>query len=206
MASDSIYQNNITVIRRRDPSILSILDSFSHVCLYHFNGADWEKRGFEGTMFLVEQSVKSPFLALSILNCSSLSQDLPRYGIFILNRMGTGDYGRRVYPEDDMQESGQYLMYRYYPDYTKKRTEMNLPYPLPPEFRLSFDKEFEHDASRIVMSQPPNPAKEMKGNSITLGFWTYPTNTRESLATVMTRYMLHYFLKFPLFHPLPQPP
>ena len=55
MASDSIYQNNMTVLRRRDPSISSILDSFSHVCLYHFNGVDWEKRGFEGTMFLVEQ-------------------------------------------------------------------------------------------------------------------------------------------------------
>ena len=60
MASDSIYQNNITVLRRRDPSILSIMDFFSHVCLYHYNGVDWEKRGFEGTMFLVEQSVHSP--------------------------------------------------------------------------------------------------------------------------------------------------
>ncbi|PSR71393.1 hypothetical protein PHLCEN_2v12660 [Hermanssonia centrifuga] len=64
LASDSIYQNNITVLRRRDPTIVSILDQFSHVCLYHFNGKKWEKQGYEGSMFLVEQYVERPSLVV----------------------------------------------------------------------------------------------------------------------------------------------
>lgn len=56
-AIDSIYHNNLTVLQRKDPTIVSILDSFSHVCLYHFNGSKWEKQGYEGSMFLVEQYV-----------------------------------------------------------------------------------------------------------------------------------------------------
>ncbi|KAJ3475714.1 hypothetical protein NLI96_g11651 [Meripilus lineatus] len=174
-ASDSIYQNNITVLRRREPTILAIFDFFSHVCLYHYTEKGWEKRGFEGTMFLVEH------------------EDFPPYGIYILNRMGTGDFSRRIYPEDDLQETKQFVLYRYYPDYTQKRIEMHLPYPLPPEFRPMFDKEFEIDHSQIQQAAQQNPAKEKKGTSVTLGLWTYPTPTRESLATVMTR--LHKFVK-----------
>ena len=62
-ASETIYQNNMTVLRRRDPTITTILDSFSHVCLYHFSGSKWKRLGFEGSMFLVEQYVL-PQLAL----------------------------------------------------------------------------------------------------------------------------------------------
>lgn len=130
---------------------------------------------------------RSPCTVIQLIGLP-YSQDLPRYGFFILNRMGTGDYGRRVYPEDDMIEVGQYLMYRYYPDYTKRRTEMNLSYPLPPEYRPMFDKEFGNAVSKLSMPQPSsNPVKEKKGESITLGLWTYPTTTRESLASVMAR-------------------
>jgi hypothetical protein len=59
VASDSIYNNNLTVLRRGDPTILSIIDQFSHVCLYNYNGKTqkWAKEGFEGSMFIVEQYV-----------------------------------------------------------------------------------------------------------------------------------------------------
>ena len=57
LSADQIYLNNITVLKRRDPSIVTILDQFSHVCLYHFDGKKWEKQGYEGSMFLVEQYV-----------------------------------------------------------------------------------------------------------------------------------------------------
>lgn len=70
LALDSIYQNNLNVIKRRDPSVVSILDQFSHVCLYNFNGKEkkWVREGYEGSIFIVEQyvhrssSVRSPSL------------------------------------------------------------------------------------------------------------------------------------------------
>ena len=53
----SRYQSNLNVLRRRDPSIVSIFDQFSHVCVYHHDGRKWEKQGFEGSMFLYERCV-----------------------------------------------------------------------------------------------------------------------------------------------------
>jgi len=55
MSPASRYNHNLKVLRRRDPSIVSIFDQFSHVCVYHHNGKKWEKQGFEGSMFLYER-------------------------------------------------------------------------------------------------------------------------------------------------------
>ena len=112
--------------------------------------------------------------------------------MFILNRMGTGDYERRIYPEDDMEVLGQYLMYRYYPDYTKKRLEMNLPYPLPPQYRQMFDQEFAVDhsapeASEEARASGQESRKERKGTSVTLGLWMFPSDVHEPLKDVMIR-------------------
>lgn len=110
--------------------------------------------------------------------------------MFILNRMGTGDYERRIYPEDDMEVLGDYLMYRYYPYYTKKRLEMQLPYPLPPQFRPMFDREFARDNSapeQAADEGPQDSRKEKKGNSVTLGLWMFPSDAREPLKDVMIR-------------------
>jgi hypothetical protein len=57
MSPASRYHSNLKVLRRRDPSIISIFDQFSHVCVYHHNGKKWEKQGYEGSMFLFERSV-----------------------------------------------------------------------------------------------------------------------------------------------------
>ena len=57
MSPTSRYNHNLKVLRRRDPSIISIFDQFSHVCVYHHNGMKWEKQGFEGSMFLYERYV-----------------------------------------------------------------------------------------------------------------------------------------------------
>ena len=53
----AVYQSNMKVLLRREPSITSIVDQFSHVCLYHHNGQKWEKHGYEGSMFLFEKWV-----------------------------------------------------------------------------------------------------------------------------------------------------
>lgn len=102
--------------------------------------------------------------------------------------MGTGDYIKRVYPEDDMEVFGKYLMYRYYPDFTEKRLAMNLPYPIPDQYRSAFDEEFATDSSE---PDNPDPTKKRKrqGNSITLGYWAFQQEAHEPLENVMMRYV-----------------
>ena len=195
LSLDSIYQNNLNVIKRRDPSIVSILDQFSHVCLYSFNGKTkkWERQGYEGSIFIVEQYV-DPRAPRSLFNTHFYSRDTPIYGFYILNRLGTGDYSRRIYPEDDVEVLGNYLMYRYYPAFTEKRTAMALPFPLPPQFCASFDLEFAKDHSMpdepesAPKPNPQQPYKAKKGTSITLGLWQFPQDGRsDTIKEVMLR-------------------
>ncbi|TBU56446.1 hypothetical protein BD310DRAFT_950095 [Dichomitus squalens] len=175
----AVYQSNMKVLLRREPTITAIIDQFSHVCLYHHNGQKWEKHGYEGSMFLFEKSTSPP------------------YGFYILNRMGTDDYVRPIYPEDDMEIIGDYLMCRFYPDFTKTRLDMGLPYPIPPEHRATFDME-------LLRRLPPeeltkNQDKEKKGRSTTLGLWMFATDAREPLKEVMMR--LHSHVKQGLPYP-----
>nr|VWP02537.1 Phosphodiesterase (EC [Ganoderma boninense] len=175
----AVYQSNMKVLLRREPSITAIIDHFSHVCLYHHNGQKWEKHGYEGSMFLFEKSTT------------------PTYGFYILNRMGTDDYVRPIYPEDDMEIIGDYLMCRFFPDFTKTRLEMGLPYPIPQEHRAAFDME-------VINRLPPeerekDQSKEKKGRSTTLGLWMFATDAREPLKQVMMR--LHSYIKQDLPYP-----
>ena len=59
--------------------------------------------------------------------CLLPSVNEPIYGIYILNRMGTGDYVKRIYPEDDLEVFGKYLMYRYYPEFTEQKRGLEGP-------------------------------------------------------------------------------
>jgi hypothetical protein len=67
MSPSSRYNHNLKVLRRRDPSIVTIFDQFSHVCLYHHDGEKWEKKGYEGSMFLYERCDISPLLISYLL-------------------------------------------------------------------------------------------------------------------------------------------
>jgi Dcp1-like decapping family protein len=49
------YQKNLKSLRRVDPTIVSIIDQFSHVCLYRLHDGKWQKDGFEGASFLFER-------------------------------------------------------------------------------------------------------------------------------------------------------
>ncbi|KAF9066078.1 hypothetical protein BDP27DRAFT_1449928 [Rhodocollybia butyracea] len=103
MSAASRYAHNLKVLRRRDPSILRIFDQFSHVCVYHHNGERWEKKGYEGSMFLYERA------------------DYPPYGFYILNRQGMDDYIQRLWPEDNVGVHGNILMLRTWPDWSRNR-------------------------------------------------------------------------------------
>src|SRR5258708_7308067 len=49
------YHKNLKSLRRVDPTIVSIIDQFSHVCLYRLHDGKWQKDGFEGASFLFER-------------------------------------------------------------------------------------------------------------------------------------------------------
>ncbi|KZT10546.1 uncharacterized protein LAESUDRAFT_810144 [Laetiporus sulphureus 93-53] len=172
----AIYENNMRVLLRREPTITSIFDQFSHVCVYHHNGSKWEKQGYEGSMFLFEK------------------QTYPPYGFFILNRMGTEDYIRPIYPEDDMDVLGDYVMYRYYPKFTQVRVAMDIPYPIPPERRAALEAEvMRHMTPEEIEASRDTKGKEWRGSSVTIGLWMFATDAREPLKDVMMR--LHFYIK-----------
>ena len=102
--------------------------------------------------------------------------------------MGTDDYVRPIYPEDDMGIIGDYLMCRFYPDFTQTRLEMGLPYPIPEESRPAFIQEL----SRRIPPEEQEKVqeKEKGGRSTTLGLWMFATDAREPLKEVMMRYVV----------------
>ncbi|KAJ3986316.1 hypothetical protein F5890DRAFT_1005160 [Lentinula detonsa] len=172
MSAASRYAHNLKVLRRRDPSILRIFDQFSHVCIYHHNGQSWEKKGFEGSMFLYERA------------------DYPPYGFYILNRMGMDDYIQRLWPEDNLSVTGSYLMLRTWPEWSRNRIRdieaSNGSKELHP-----FDERYKWD-----QETRPNEATEV---SKTIGLWMFNTDAREPLITVMLR--LHGFIRQNLPYP-----
>ncbi|KAF7334251.1 hypothetical protein MSAN_02386500 [Mycena sanguinolenta] len=172
MSPEARYNHNLKVLRRRDPSIISIFDQFSHVCVYHHNGQTWEKNGFEGSMFLYE------------------SDSYPPYGFYILNRMGMDDYIQRLYPEDVTGIHGTYLMLRSYPDFTNRRISHVLASYNETPGKFS-------DAWAV-----PNLDKLLdgdKGRAHTVGLWMFPTDAREPMIDVMIR--LHSYVKQNISYP-----
>lgn len=82
--------------------------------------------------------------------------------------MGMDDYIQRMYPEDDMNILGDYLMYKCYPDYTALRLGM------------PFDRDID----------PELPTNKHKGKAITVGLWMFATDSREPMKGVMMRLIL----------------
>lgn len=165
------------VVRRRDPSIVSIFDQFSHVCVYHHNGDKWEKQGYEGSMFLYERD------------------SYPPYGLYILNRVGMDDYIQRLYPEDGIGAHGSYLMMRHYPDFTARRlaeARANLPLSKQEGPASKFAPEF-------VVPNLEQLQDAEKGRSQTVGLWCFATDARESMQDVVLR--LHSYIKKNLPYP-----
>ena len=102
--------------------------------------------------------------------------------------MGTDDYVRPIYPEDDMDIVGDYLMCRFYPDFTQMRLDMGLPYPIPEEKRQAFNDEL---FRRITPEEQEIFHKREKGGrTTTLGLWMFATDAREPLKEVMMRYVI----------------
>jgi hypothetical protein len=80
--------------------------------------------------------------------------------------MGMDDYIQRMYPEDDTNIRGDYLMYKCYPDYTALRLGL-------PMDQRGVDPDLKNDKN--------------KGRSITVGLWMFATESREPMKDVMMR-------------------
>jgi hypothetical protein len=68
MTAAARYQKNLKSLRRIDPTILSIVDQFSHICLYRLHEGKWLKDGFEGASFLFERYVCGPVIPIRLFS------------------------------------------------------------------------------------------------------------------------------------------
>ncbi|SOV08901.1 related to decapping enzyme [Ustilago sp. UG-2017a] len=85
---------NLKVLRRHDPSIVGIVESASFVVLYNYNSGEWTKTGVEGPLFLFHRR-------------------LPPYnGFFLMNRNGLENFSADVTPEDDLDITPEFIIYR----------------------------------------------------------------------------------------------
>ncbi|KAF8970237.1 hypothetical protein BDZ97DRAFT_133396 [Flammula alnicola] len=179
MSPASRYQHNLKVIRRRDPSIVSIFDQFGYVCVYHHDGAKWLKHGYEGSMFLFERSTYPP------------------YGLYILNRHGSDDYIQAIYPEDDVIDGGKILIIKSYPDYIQRRMAT-----IPPTETGHIPDKF---SDVFAIPNVDKIERKQKGRFVTVGLWMLETNLRDSdamrdsMIEVMLR--LHSYVKRNLPYP-----
>lgn len=174
MTAAARYQKNLKSLRRIDPTILSIVDQFSHICLYRLHEGKWQKDGFEGASFLFERAAYPP------------------YGLFILNRAGMNDYIHPIHPEDEIQAEGEYLMYRSYPEFTAKRLAMAK--SAPPALTESWTDARRRAPSandpltnwRYLLNQKPD-----KGRDETVMFWFLGSDSEhhEPLADTIDRLM-----------------
>jgi len=88
-------QINLRVLGRYDRNISAILQTISHVVLYDFDSMskEWNKRGIEGTLFVYQRNDNT-------------------YAFTILNRLSLTNLNVRINPDFQIQQSGEYLMYK----------------------------------------------------------------------------------------------
>ncbi|KOS12675.1 mrna-decapping enzyme 1b [Malassezia pachydermatis] len=93
MDLDARFQLNTRVLRRFDPCMTRILGIASFAVLYSFD-KEWTKTGTEGPLFLYERSEE------------------PYYCMQILNRDEPENFSVGVTPQDDIELSNEFIIYR----------------------------------------------------------------------------------------------
>ncbi|WFD18891.1 hypothetical protein MCAP1_001104 [Malassezia caprae] len=94
MDLDERLQLNTRVLRRFDPCISQILGVASFAVLYSFEKGEWTKTGTEGPLFLFQRS------------------EAPYFGMQILNRNEPENFAVGITPEDDIELSSEFIIYR----------------------------------------------------------------------------------------------
>jgi hypothetical protein len=89
---------NISVLRRHNPAVTSILSLAPYVVVYTFNPAtqQWEKNGIEGTMFICQ------------LTQGSYGEE--RYSVFVLNRRGLNNFDILLTDGENVQITDEFVI------------------------------------------------------------------------------------------------
>ncbi|PVU92956.1 hypothetical protein BB559_003521 [Furculomyces boomerangus] len=108
-------QFNISVLRRYDPQIESIVDTTSHVALYEYDYdvQNWVKKGIEGALFIYKKKmgVKHVDPKIEFLN-NLMNKNASYFGFIVLNRLSLENYFETLAPEIDFQIQGGIIMYK----------------------------------------------------------------------------------------------
>ncbi|KAI8621846.1 hypothetical protein BC830DRAFT_1092494 [Chytriomyces sp. MP71] len=96
MNAEQRNAHNLRVLQRHDPLIVAILDSTSHVVVYDFDETkqSWNKRGIEGTLFIVQRNAAI------------------RHRMLILNRLSLDNFDVDLVDAIEFQVTGDYVIYR----------------------------------------------------------------------------------------------
>ena len=89
---------NISVLRRHNPSITSVLSLANYAVVYLFNSAErqWEKTGTEGTMFVCQRTP------------GNLGEE--RYSVFVLNRRGLSNFDLPLTDSENIELTEEYVI------------------------------------------------------------------------------------------------
>ncbi|KAL2013740.1 hypothetical protein VTN00DRAFT_1265 [Thermoascus crustaceus] len=89
---------NISVLRRHNPAISSILSLAPYAVVYFFSPAtrQWEKSGVEGSMFVCQ------------LTQGRLGEE--RYSVFVLNRRGLDNFDIRLTDGENVELTDEYVI------------------------------------------------------------------------------------------------
>lgn len=89
---------NLSVLRRHNPSINTVLSHAPYAVVYIFSAAarQWEKSGVEGTMFVCQ------------LSQGSLGEE--RYSIFVLNRRGLDNFDIPLTDGENVELTEEYVI------------------------------------------------------------------------------------------------
>ncbi|KAH0559469.1 hypothetical protein GP486_004015 [Trichoglossum hirsutum] len=92
---------NLSVLRRHNPAITSILSIAPYAVVYLFSTAtqQWDKSGVEGTMFVTQLS-------------PSPGSSSERYAVIILNRRGLDNFTAELLQGDDVDVASEYVILR----------------------------------------------------------------------------------------------
>ena len=89
---------NISVLRRHNPSITTVLSLAPYTVVYVFSATtpQWEKSGIEGTMFVCQ------------LSEGPLGEE--RYGVYVLNRRGLNNFELLLTDGDNVEVTDDYVI------------------------------------------------------------------------------------------------
>ncbi|KAI9689550.1 MAG: hypothetical protein M1822_010201 [Bathelium mastoideum] len=102
---------NLAVLRRHNPSIIGIVSIAPYAVVYKFSAtsSSWEKRGVEGTLFVVQllsEQVSDEDISFSEPGEISVA----RFGVVVLNRRGLENFEAELKSSEDVEITEEYVI------------------------------------------------------------------------------------------------